>query len=140
MKFLILLLLGSVLAHAEVGDIRCKGSYQIITSAGMLDTVTADLTKADEDRAIRFEGMVKDRAFSLVGDAKTGDFLLMQTWGPDFSEGIVATVSFTSSGRLQISSLQTVPVNKPEVPQVKFGTALYKLECTKVLASQFPNQ
>lgn len=61
------------------------------------------------------EGQIEDRAFTVNGDEKTGDFLISITVGPHYTQGVIATTRATSDGRLQISTVDK--------------TTVYKLEC-----------
>lgn len=139
------------IALAEPGEIRCQAEYRVITQDGIVEPQVKKMVKTHQDsRSIRFEAELNGRSFSLSGDTLTGDFMLSQTWGAGFTEGVLTTTSFNSDGRLQVSTVTTIvwfdpkdkelPREEQKYPNGITGSQIYKLVCNKTLASQFPKQ
>ncbi len=132
-SIVIIFLLGlSSIASATPREISCMARYEVVTTAGLKDVEAKPLPKVFESSTqIQFEGDVKDRTFTLSGNLKDGDFTLSQVWGKDFTEGVRIAGTFNSSGEMKLSTITTVPVSIPESPDVKVGSAVYKLECAR---------
>lgn len=129
MRKLIVLFLFTVgfQAHAALGDIRCMAIQFEISKAGMKDYVEKPLNMDRRDSVVVMMSVdIGERGYVLSGDVASGDFLLTQAWGQDYTTGINMTGSFNSRGRMTISMVE---VNK-----------VFKLECTKTLASDFPRE
>lgn len=129
MRFFILVLplLVSIHARAAIGDIKCTAEQFEVTKGGLKDHVIKPLTLEKEAGSVRiFSVDIGERGYVLNGDVKSGDFMLTQAWGPDYTFGIQATASFTSDGRLQISHVEQ--------------TKVFKLVCVKTTESQFPKE
>lgn len=114
-------------AAAAIGEITCVARQFEITRNGLKDEEEKPLLVDKKvGSTIVMTVDIGERAFVLNGDTFTGDFLLTQAWGQDYTSGINTTGSFNSSGRMTISQ---VIVNK-----------VFKLECSKTLASDFPRE
>jgi len=112
---------------AAVGDIHCTAKQFEITRDGLANQIEIPLKVVSKNgSALNLSGDIGQRAFVLSGDTHSGDFLLTQAWGDDYTTGINTAGSFNSSGRMTLS---LVEVNK-----------VFKLECTKTLASEFPRE
>lgn len=126
----LLILVAAVLpafAQAEPGDIGCTAKQFEITSKGMINEIEKPLTVDTKvGTALQLSVEIGDRAYSLSGDTKDGDFLLTQAYGEDYTSGMNATGSFTSTGRMQISVVD--------------GNKVFKLECKKVSLADFPQE
>ncbi len=125
MLFLIAFL--SSAATAEVGDFNCTAKSFKVTADGIQEKVEVPMIVDNKvGTSIHMTADIGERSYFLSGDLKSGDFLITQTWGPDGTLGMNATGSFTSTGRMQISWVD--------------GPVVSKLECRKILASDFPNE
>ncbi len=114
-------------AHAAIGAIACVATQFEISKGGLKDYVEKRLNFDRRDSpVVTMDVDIGERAYVLSGDLVSGDFLLTQAWGQDYTTGINMTGSFNSSGRMTISMVE---VNK-----------VFKLECTKTLASDFPRE
>lgn len=125
------------IAQAEIGDIGCWAIYKkTVNNTTVEDLKEPMVNTLNINNVVRFEGAVKGRDFALSGNVQKGDFVLSQVWGKNYEQGEIGTTgfNFNSDGRLQISQVITTKSG------ADLTVELYKLECSKVLASQFPNQ
>jgi hypothetical protein len=114
-------------AHAAIGAIACVATQFEISKGGLKDYVEKPLNVDRRDSPVVTMNVdIGERAYVLSGDLVSGDFLLTQAWGQDYTTGINMTGSFNSSGRMTISMVE--------------GNKVFKLECTKTLASDFPRE
>lgn len=128
-------------SFADIGDIKCQARYQVVTEAGTFFSQSIELKTLIKNKLqLQLEGELEGRTLILNGDLVRGDFTWSQIWGPGFTEGIRVKGSFDSSGDLALYTVSTVDVALKDHPNVKKGSAVYKLECVKTLASQFPNE
>jgi hypothetical protein len=128
MRFVLLIvsLLGYQ-AIADVGDIQCFAHQYELSDGKLINEIKMPLIiEFERGNSVVYSVDIGARHFSLNGDVQTGDFLATQTWGEDYTYGIVATGTFDSTGRLQITLVEK--------------TKIYKLVCAKTLASSFPNK
>lgn len=124
-SFFALTLTVSMSVQAEVGDISCLARTYKVTDKGLKEETVKELvTDFKAGKSIHMTVDILERSYFLTGD--NGDYLLTQTWGPDGILGMNATGSFNSAGRMQISWVDSEFVSK--------------LECRKILASEFPNE
>jgi hypothetical protein len=125
-----LMLVGTKSGFAKTENtqtVSCQAEHFRVTAKG-LETLEKKPLRMDFDTngmvslSVEFGG----RAFVLSGDMKKGDFLITQALAPDYTSGLNATGAFNSLGRMQISQIQ--------------GNEVFKLECKRPVASEFPKE
>jgi hypothetical protein len=118
----------SLAAMAEVGDISCVAKQFTVGASELRDYVEKPLVlESKVGTSVRYGVDIGGRYYSLVGDtAGTGDFLLTQAWGPEYTFGINSRASFNSTGHLQMSQVEQDKV--------------FRLECARVTSTSFPKE
>ncbi len=112
---LVLLVLGG---RAFAQEIHCVARQFEVTHQGNKNQQEKRFViKADASEFASESVDLGSRAFSFSANLSRGDFMLTQSWGENYTEGINATGSFDSTGRMQISQ---VIVNQ-----------VYKFECRR---------
>ncbi len=115
------LFLGSLLLFAAspaFAEIKCVAEQFRATQQGIKDHVVQELTAEQDDPvALVLSAKINGRAYSLTGNPQKGDFHAIQSWGKDYTSGIISAATFNSVGRLVISQVE--------------GEQVYKLVCTR---------
>lgn len=117
----------SLHSHAQTIDFSCVAESFEVTSSQLKNHVRKPLRLVSQTGSyVNYSVDIGERSFILSGDLASGDFLLTQSWGEGYTNGINATGSFSSVGRLQISQVQ--------------GSLVFKLLCLKKASTEFPKE
>lgn len=103
--FILLLAFFGSFAHAA--DISCQAEKFIITEHGLKDHVVKNLEPINKAPGyLLLQAEIDGRAFTISGDLKYDDYLLSQTWGPDFTSGVSSRATFNDTGRATLSTVE----------------------------------
>lgn len=97
---------------AGLEEVTCTAEQWEVVNQAVVNHQKLDM-KASKEGAFTFlKAKVGERAYTVNETSTTDEFFLSQSWGPDYTSGILTTLAFGSSKRVQLSFVDNNKVFK----------------------------
>lgn len=111
MSFLVLSFSLPALA-AGIEEVTCTAEQWEVVNQDIVNYQKLEMKPVQEGAVTFLKAKAGEHAYTVNETSTTGEFFLSQSWGPDYTSGILTTLAFGASKRVQLSFVDNNKVFK----------------------------